>query len=226
MPVEIIANNEAALTPSGANHEQSFLFMGNDGIMYNSNGARVIVIDNSNDIENSSDGHDQNNVDNSGGSGNDDVFDVNKRVVKLADELAGTPADEPAGTPADEPSLANIFRIQTALAYKVSKMRIDIDNMLQFLKRIDGKMDLLLNGGFGGTSAFAQCEQVPVSIRKLMETVDEFERFEENLKRSDFQEETVCFLSRESVLKHIFTHICLFFADRCIAISIRKSWKS
>lgn len=190
--------------------------MGTDGNVYNSSGERVLMIDDSNVIGNSSDGNHQiqSNVHSSCDSANGGVLDDNKRVEK----------------PADEPTLADVFRIQTATVYKMAKMRIDIDNMFQFLKRLDSKMDLLLNGGFGGSSAFAQHDVVPpaaVIIRKSMESVNEFERFEEDLKSSDFQEENVCYLSRESLWKHIFhTYICPFFTDRCTAISIRESWKS
>lgn len=178
----MIAVDQLASTSSDAN--PPLLFMGTDGNVYNSSGQRVIMIDNSNVIENPIDGNHQiqSKVDSSCDSGNGDVLDSNKRVEK----------------PADEPTLADVFRIQTATVYKMAKMRIDIDNMFQFLKRLDGKMDLLLNR-FGGSSASAQRDVVPpapVIIRKSMESVDEFEKFEEDLKRFDFQEEAVCSLSR------------------------------
>lgn len=133
-------------------------------------------------------------------SGHQIVLDSNNVIV---DEEPEEP-EEP-----EEHMLAKVVRIQSAMAFKISKMRIDMDAILQYLKGLDAKMDSLLVHG-GSTSGFANCVvNVPqrVTPRKPMESVEEFEEFEENLQRLDFQEEMVCLFVKRIPLRisHIFS---------------------
>lgn len=116
-------------------------------------------------------------------------------------------------------TLEDLFRVQSTAALKVIKMEVDmkklksdVEDVLKYVKSVDDKLDLLLNARHiqyptNVTRSITPivnrevniADRERVYLRKVLETVEEFKEVEQNLQRTMFQEEMVCFIT---------SHIC------------------